>query len=735
MQRRQRTHGLLGTAAAAVLLAMTLGLAGCGSDGDDGAQGPPGQPGEPGEPGAPAPAPPGDTTSLSVTVTDAYVEDGRPVVEFEIADARGLAVDVPPANLEFSVARLVQKGQIETWQSYLTTASTPGAPRTGNFARLQARSVRGNDANGSLEVDGSRYTFRYPVNVSEVPDEYARGVEPVTAADWVDESQIDLRRFVVLLRPVDGQWAAAYDFEDAGPGESKRSIATETCNSCHDNLTAHGSTPAGLGNRVGVETCTNCHNQFTFNSFTPTATASDMTYLGHELHSGGGLMGQETFLRPQWSGVGFPRDIKTCSSCHNSAHADGADRAFTQASPEACLSCHDSVVPSAGTNHPNVGGLACSTCHGPDGLDIAESHIDPARQFARDGDLRYVIDSVARTGDELTVVWGLEYAGSRVTAGADGWGFNALLKVGDLQTDFVHSVLPASQTAIRRPGQPLELSNTQAFAGTIVDDGTYTTVVDLTGNGLDDNLYVTLGGNVSNSTAALPALVASNAVKTTQEARRTVVSNEACNTCHEDRFGVFSKHGGSRHNDVQQCVLCHNTNTTDWQRRQRVANPDATPPVPAQSPPPVGELTDEMPSNLMTMVHKLHSADPDYTLPSNDPLVWSYWADLRYPTTTANCNQCHVGDSYYPVDRALEPRGDSRVTAGNMDIDTHLKVSQGMAACSSCHSDPVAMAHMMQNGGVTNETQLDIDASYFETCATCHGPGRTADVKTVHGLK
>jgi OmcA/MtrC family decaheme c-type cytochrome len=723
MQRRQRTRGLLGTAAAAVLLAMTLGLAGCGSDGDDGAQGPPG---EPGQPGAPAPAPPGDTTSLSVTVTDAYVEDGRPVVEFEIVDARGLAVDIPPANLEFSVARLVQKGQIETWQSYLTTASIPGAVRTGNFARLQARSVRGNDANGSLEVDGSRYTFRYPVNVSEVPDEYVRGVDPVTAADWVPESQIDLRRFVVLLRPVDGRWAAAYDFEDAGPGESKRSIATATCNSCHDNLSAHGSTPAGLGNRVGVETCTNCHNQFTFNSWTPTATASDMTYLGHELHSGGGLTGQATFLRPQWSDVGFPRDIKTCSSCHNSAHADGADRAFTQASPEACLSCHDDVVPSAGTKHPNVGGLACSTCHEPGGLDIALSHVDPARQFARDGNLRYVIDSVARTGDDLTVVWGLEYAGSRVTAGVDGWDFNALLKVGALKTDFVHSV---AGTGILRPGQPLELSQTQAFAGTIVDNGTYTTVLNVAGNGLDDNLYVTLGGNVN--AAAQANLVASNAVKTqnAQQARRTVVSNETCNTCHEDRFGVFSKHGASRHNDVQQCILCHNTNTTDWQRRQQAGRDE----------PPVGtKAGDEMPSSLMTMVHKLHSASADYTLPANTqtgPTSWSYWADLRYPTTTANCNQCHVGDSYYPVDRALEPRGDSRVTGGNMDIDTHEKVSHGMAACSSCHSDPVAMAHMTQNGGVTGPTQLIIDATVFETCATCHGPGRTADVKTVHGLK
>jgi hypothetical protein len=48
MQRRQRTHGLLGTAAAAVLLAMTLGLAGCGSDGDDGADGRDGQDGQDG---------------------------------------------------------------------------------------------------------------------------------------------------------------------------------------------------------------------------------------------------------------------------------------------------------------------------------------------------------------------------------------------------------------------------------------------------------------------------------------------------------------------------------------------------------------------------------------------------------------------------------------------------------------------------------------------------------------
>jgi OmcA/MtrC family decaheme c-type cytochrome len=52
MYRRQRTHGLLGTAAAAVLLAMTLGLAGC--DGDDGAAGPPGPSGPPGPPGEPA---------------------------------------------------------------------------------------------------------------------------------------------------------------------------------------------------------------------------------------------------------------------------------------------------------------------------------------------------------------------------------------------------------------------------------------------------------------------------------------------------------------------------------------------------------------------------------------------------------------------------------------------------------------------------------------------------------
>jgi len=48
MQGFQRRTGPLGTAAAAVLLAMTLGLAGCGSDGDDGAQGPRGPEGPPG---------------------------------------------------------------------------------------------------------------------------------------------------------------------------------------------------------------------------------------------------------------------------------------------------------------------------------------------------------------------------------------------------------------------------------------------------------------------------------------------------------------------------------------------------------------------------------------------------------------------------------------------------------------------------------------------------------------
>jgi cytochrome c553 len=64
-------------------------------------------------------------------------------------------------------------------------------------------------------------------------------------------------------------------------------------------------------------------------------------------------------------------------------------------------------------------------------------------------------------------------------------------------------------------------------------------------------------------------------------------------------------------------------------------------------------------------------------------------------------------------------------------------VSPNAAVCSSCHTDTVAREHMQLNGGDFNAGKTvegTMISSSIETCALCHGPGRVADVKLVHGV-
>ncbi len=715
---------------------LILGIAGC--TGDDGARGPAGTAGPPGTPGGGGtPGTDGSPGTLgqlrpTVTVTDAYIgPDNRPVVEFEVETITpwgSFAWAPPPASVEFTIARLVPiGGAYHSWQSYLTSASGNNTPQPG---LLQASQVRGNHAQGTWEaLGGNAYRYTLPVNVTQIPSHYSAPGSGFTVDDWPAYSPADTHRVVVLLRP-GSTWDAAYHFLDFVPtGDApalKRSVATASCNGCHDNLSAHGN------NRIGVETCSNCHNQFTLGGYT--GQPVDLAYLGHELHSAGGIAQTEQFLRPRWTGVGFPRDIRTCESCHNPTAAPGAELVYAQASVEACASCHDNdaghLSPRArgfypGDAHWKNPATTCTGCHNATHAthSVAIMHQDPARQFARDGDLHYQIEAMDLVGSNLTVDWRLLHAGNPVVAGVDGWGMTATLRIGWLDDggDFSHSN-PSST----RPGAPLEIGIAASItAGTTTQTGgLYTTEVDLSSAGFSDNLVATLGGNVS--ATGFAQLVAANGIFHLTENRRQIVSLAQCSTCHEDRHSVFNKHGGARHNDPRQCVMCHNNNSTDAARRFAVGRVN----------PPVGDIAVEAPTNFMVMIHSIHGAKPDYALPGNGLTAWSTWGDLRYPAQLANCSQCHVGDSYR-LDN-LGPRGttiDSLAGTENpFAVDLHLKTTAATAACGSCHDDRPAREHMRLMGGNLSISQTDIDATVYETCSTCHGAGRSADVRLVHGL-
>jgi hypothetical protein len=51
-------------------------------------------------------------------------------------------------------------------------------------------------------------------------------------------------------------------------------------------------------------------------------------------------------------------------------------------------------------------------------------------------------------------------------------------------------------------------------------------------------------------------------------------------------------------------------------------------------------------------------------------------------------------------------------------------------------SGTTAKSHMQLNGALFAATQAVINTGVtLEACAICHGPGRLADVKVIHGVK
>ncbi len=231
---------------------------------------------------------------------------------------------------------------------------------------------------------------------------------------------------------------------------------------------------------------------------------------------------------------------------------------------------------------------------------------------------------------------------------------------------------------------------------------------------------------------------------TTAVARRQVVDYNNCLRCHKK----LVLHG-SRVNNVQFCVMCH--------------NPAQAPRVQASGA-AAGSSGSE-PVDFKFFIHGIHSAN--YKMGVVD------FTEVGFPGKLNNCLGCHKTDTYYPVDPATvfgttidpgQPYSTTRF-AGYDDPTQHYAITANAAACGSCHVDQVAQNHMHQQGatvvsdiintggsgmlglgygqantyvagaphikGVTGAT---LQQYQTESCGVCHGPGATADVKVVHSV-
>jgi OmcA/MtrC family decaheme c-type cytochrome len=241
--------------------------------------------------------------------------------------------------------------------------------------------------------------------------------------------------------------------------------------------------------------------------------------------------------------------------------------------------------------------------------------------------------------------------------------------------------------------------------------------------------------------------------------RRQVVAIENCNNCHT----WLSLHGSNRTEEPQLCVVCHNPNDTDVDRRI-----DSATGLPKTN---TLDGKKERSIDFKRMIHGIHAGavedyngDPEHGFREKGYVVYGYsgnptdFSDVRFPGLLQNCENCHVNDSYTLEDRSgsgganwTQPTQDGILatsidTSPNftdladfeaklLDQSNDLNISPTAAVCSACHDEGAAQSHMEATGAALfADTQAMIDATY-EACEVCHGPGKDWDVEDVHAWK
>lgn len=244
-------------------------------------------------------------------------------------------------------------------------------------------------------------------------------------------------------------------------------------------------------------------------------------------------------------------------------------------------------------------------------------------------------------------------------------------------------------------------------------------------------------------------------------ARRTIVTTDACNSCHSN-LGAFTSETfhSQAYNDAQSCAICHNTSGGP--------HPNAA----------------GFSINAKDWVHGLHAAafrSTAYNAQTN-------FTTITYPGLLNNCEACHVPGSYDfsnttnanqvpnmlwdtiagTLDSTMTPVQSYWVAAGTYGTGFNytagatlpgtvaqpstgsLVVSPITAACTGCHDTSQAISHMTGNGGVfySARSSVPVPANKptsvtvngltqtplynAEQCLVCHGAGGVADIRKVH---
>jgi OmcA/MtrC family decaheme c-type cytochrome len=280
-----------------------------------------------------------------------------------------------------------------------------------------------------------------------------------------------------------------------------------------------------------------------------------------------------------------------------------------------------------------------------------------------------------------------------------------------------------------------------------------------------DVAYVPVKNDVYEFTAT------GNGARATSTARRQIVSNDNCNSCHgilglptgpnePERTGF---HKGVRNNS-EGCVNCHNANQAGG---YTLMTDGSTGPIAGDS-----QLAQPNTSSFLhesyqakRFIHGIHGGAKrtypfthclttggeynkdgtsktggkplgDETCVNYPGETLNFTAEVAYPAQLGNCSNCHVNDSWKQDRSVIGSVVFKPVGATALDW---LVISPKAATCTSCHDSKAVQTHVTAQGGasfgtVTQDGLLNKGA-VFEACTGCHIPGSPIGVDVVHGFK
>ena len=743
------------------LLALGFFLSACsgGDDGRDGAAGPAGPAGPPGgsgpSGGTAVPIDSADRINIAVSAVEVPAGGGAPTVTLGLTNDLGLGLkDLPAGDIRFVLAQLTPGtgGGSSEWQSYVTRDTGPdGAVIVDGQATTETATAGTFSDNG----DGT-YTYTFAQALTDYP------AGPVFDAAKTHRLGIEIRG----QAPISTN--GIYDFVPAGgaPTVERRIVDNDTCNACHDRLEFHG------GPRTDVDYCGTCHNPYSVDG--DTSNTVDMKALIHNIHSGRDgyvIIGFRGTVH-DYSDVVWTQDPRNCTTCHEESDANTPQASNWRLVPNraACGTCHyddgddtngvlDYMIETG--DHPLGQQFAddtqCTTCHGPNSgipaVQVANAHALPLQEASQRFEFNVVDVFDMAVGLTPTVH-------ISVTDPTNGDAPYDLLADPEFTTcDGGASRLAVSiawDTADYRntgsgadPAQPISLNPLACFGNpgatpVAGSPGVFavTSGTAIPANAAGTTAAVTIDGHPAadvdgdGNVDRIPVLnvieyVGVDGAAVTE--RRPVVDIAKCDDCHKQ----LSLHGNNRTDNPQVCVVCHNPNATDARQRVAVAEPE-DPPVDCVNV--LGD--DDVTIDMKVMIHAIHASGAtgvDYEVCGFRNSVHVY--DVVYPGHLNNCEGCHinnedVSDTFYPVAAGAILGTTIDVGADPTPIDDTV-ISPNSSVCSTCHVSELAKQHMMQNGGdfaATKAADSSLISSGVETCELCHGEGRSADVKEVHGV-